>query len=160
MGCTSSNEVDSVEHPHITINGMFPIEWIKHVTLCGRADNKRTDKTIKNASDSNSSAFSSNFYSYNEIEIDISHFVTDSDGIVNDGSGRALGLGGFGMVRRIRKISGADCGTHYAIKSMSKSMIIKRNSGVVSVMNELKALIMLSGCKYVCNIQYAFQDSR
>lgn len=45
------------------------------------------------------------------------------------------------------------------MKSMPKQLILKRNNGAANVLNELKALLLLSPCKYICNIHYAFQDT-
>ncbi len=56
----------------------------------------------------------------NDIEIDLSHFAL---------TGETLGLGGFGMVREVQKLTAFDRGTHYAMKSMSKASILKRSSG-------------------------------
>lgn len=89
-------------------------------------------------------------FNYNETEIDITHFSTGQD---------ALGLGGFGIVRRATKLSGKDKGTEYAMKSMSKDAIIRRSSGPNAVSTELKCLILLSGCKYICRLHYAFQST-
>ena len=90
----------------------------------------------------------------NPVEIDVSHFWYKTKG------GRTLGLGGFGIVRRVVKQTGSDKGTEYAMKSMSKAAILKRSSGPLSVMTELRALIMLQDCQYISNIRYAFQDSK
>lgn len=87
---------------------------------------------------------------YNETEVDLSHF---SKGI------GTLGLGGFGMVRLVKKLTGRDKNKEFAMKSMSKDAILKRSSGPNAVMTELRALIMLSDCRFICNIRYAFQDS-
>ena len=86
----------------------------------------------------------------NELEIDVSHFFfTD----------KIIGLGGFGLIREVVKQSGSDRGTVYALKSLSKASVIKRSTGPSAVLTELKALALLKDCNFVCNIQYAFQDS-
>jgi len=85
----------------------------------------------------------------NEVEVDLSHFSKSKE---------LLGLGGFGMVRRMTKTSGHDIGREYAIKSMSKAMILSRNSGPTAVMTELRTLIILDDSEYICRIHYAFQD--
>lgn len=89
-------------------------------------------------------------FNYNEVEVDISHFSRGND---------ALGLGGFGMVRLVKKLSGPDRGTEYAMKSMSKSAILKRSSGPAAVNTELSCLMLLVDCKYVCKLHYAFQST-
>jgi len=94
----------------------------------------------------------------NSVEIDLSHFVFQ--GSSSSKNGRTLGLGGFGVVRRAVKLTGDDRGVEYAMKSMSKSAILKRSSGPSSVMTELRALIMLLDCQFVCSIRYAFQDPK
>ena len=88
----------------------------------------------------------------NEDEIDISHFSRRPT--------RILGIGGFGLVRAMQKTTGNDRGKVYALKSMSKYAILKRASGPCSVLTELKALVLLSQCRFVSKIQYAFQDER
>lgn len=86
----------------------------------------------------------------NEVEIDMSHFTKPKE---------LLGVGGFGIVRRIIKLSGPDLGYIYAMKSMSKATILGRHSGTTAVMNELKSLILLGGGPHICKLHYAFQDS-
>ena len=88
-------------------------------------------------------------FNYNEAEVDITHFSMGQE---------ALGLGGFGIVRCVKKLSGRDKGAEYAMKSMSKDAITRRSSGPNAVSTELKCLILLSGCKYVCRLHYAFQS--
>ena len=85
----------------------------------------------------------------NETEVDMSHFSKPKE---------ILGIGGFGMVRRITKLTGEDANKDYAIKSMAKAMILSRHSGSVSVMTELRALVILDDCDYICRLHYAFQD--
>jgi hypothetical protein len=58
----------------------------------------------------------------NEVEIDFSHFSTNQ---------KVLGLGGFGMVRSVKKMTGKDNGVEYAMKSMSKQDILRRLSGSI-----------------------------
>lgn len=89
-------------------------------------------------------------FNYNELEVDITHFSRGND---------ALGLGGFGMVRLVKKLSGPDRGTEYAMKSMSKSAILKRSSGPAAVNTELSCLMLLADCKYSCQLHYAFQSA-
>lgn len=68
--------------------------------------------------DSNTRSIST--LNYNDVEVDLTHFTIDT---------KTLGLGGFGMVRSVKKLSGFDQGTHFAMKSMGKSAILKRSSG-------------------------------
>ena len=84
----------------------------------------------------------------NEAEIDISHFSNCQE---------AIGIGGFGLVRKVTKISGTDKGVQYAMKSMSKEAILKRTSGPNAVITELKCLEKLTNSIYVSRIHYAFQ---
>lgn len=105
----------------------------------------------------------------NETEIDLTHFSSPKE---------IVGIGGFGMVRRITKLSGHDSNTDYALKSTLKSNILARSTGIQSIMTELKALVLLSagdsasqsiasnqsmtnqdGSGHICTLHYAFQDS-
>lgn len=72
---------------------------------------------------------------------------------------RILGIGGFGMVRAVTKITGNDKNTVYALKSLSKSAVLQRSSGTAAVLSELKALALLVDAKFICNVHYAFQDT-
>ncbi len=45
----------------------------------------------------------------------------------------------------------------YAIKSISKSSVLKRKTGISSLYSELKIVSILSH-PFVCNAHYAFQD--
>ncbi len=85
----------------------------------------------------------------NETEVDLSHFLVGKD---------VLGLGGFGIVRKVTKLTGSDDGKEYALKSMSKGMVLARNTGCMAVMTELKTLIMVDDCEFICRLHYAFQD--
>lgn len=85
----------------------------------------------------------------NEVELDLTHFSKPKE---------LLGIGGFGLVRRITKLTGYDAGQHYAIKSINKSMVLARHSGTIAVMTELRTLIILEDCDYICRLNYAFQD--
>jgi hypothetical protein len=85
-----------------------------------------------------------------ESEADITHFKI---------SNVILGVGGFGIVQLIERtntISGP--AQRYAMKSSSKESVLKRPNGVNSVMSELRALSLLKGNNFICNIQHAFQD--
>lgn len=64
--------------------------------------------------------------SCSEGGVDISHFSN------ND---KLLGVGGFGVVRLVVKNTGLDKDTSYALKSLSKSAVIKRPSGYGAVSN-------------------------
>ena len=85
-----------------------------------------------------------------EYEIDLTSFSPPK---------RILGIGGFGMVRAVTKLTGTDRSTAYALKSLSKSAVLQRSSGTAAVLSELKALALLVDAKFVCNVHYAFQDS-
>lgn len=85
----------------------------------------------------------------NEMEVDLSHFSTPKE---------ILGIGGFGIVRRVVKSTCSDIGMSYALKSISKQTVLSRPSGTRAVMTELKALIMISDCEHICSLKYAFQD--
>jgi hypothetical protein len=73
---------------------------------------------------------------------------------------KVLGFGGFGIVRLIQKSHGHDKGTSYAMKSLNKCSVLKRPSGSVAVLTELKCLVKLEKQQnhFICNINYAFQD--
>jgi serine/threonine protein kinase len=86
---------------------------------------------------------------FNDTEVDLSHFSVCP---------HILGLGGFGMVRKVTKLTGTDSYQSYALKSMSKGMVLARQTGIAAVMTELKALIMVEDCEFICRLHYAFQD--
>lgn len=85
----------------------------------------------------------------NEAQVDLSHFSTAKE---------ILGIGGFGIVRRIVKVTCADGNVNYAMKSMAKATILSRPNGTSAVLTELKALIAVRDCEFICKIHYAFQD--
>ena len=95
------------------------------------------------------SAESSMNTALNDTEVDLTHFTVSKD---------ILGIGGFGMVRRIIKNTGQDQGYEFALKSMSKGMVLGRSTGCTAIMTELRALIMVEDCEYICRMHYAFQD--
>lgn len=76
-------------------------------------------------------------------------------------SKKILGVGGFGIVQLVeRRVEGSsECQEQFAMKCLSKQSVLKRPSGVNSVFNELKALILLQSSEYICNIKCAFQDT-
>ena len=84
-----------------------------------------------------------------DFNLDLSHFTTPK---------KVLGLGGYGCVRSIKKLSGHDKGCEYALKSLSKFAVLQRSSGVTSVISELRALTLLADAPFICNVHYAFQD--
>lgn len=86
---------------------------------------------------------------HNETEVDITHFSKELN---------PIGVGGFGLVRQVKKLTGPDKGVEYAMKSMSKDTILKRSSGAASVCTELRCLVLLSESPYVCRVYYAFQS--
>jgi hypothetical protein len=63
------------------------------------------------------------------------------------------------MIRNLTKLTGHDVNQEYALKSLSKQVVVARNSGVAAAITELRALVLLRGCKFICNVHYAFQDS-
>ncbi len=76
------------------------------------------------------------------------------------------GMGGFGLVslveRRYQRIVGSSSELeiqHFAMKSLSKQSILRRPSGVSSVLTELRALTIMEDHPLICNIQCAFQDN-
>ena len=95
-------------------------------------------------------AFHSRSITTSEYEIDLSSFSPPK---------RILGIGGFGMVRAVTKMTGSDKNTTYALKSLSKSAVLQRSSGTAAVLSELKALALLVDAKFICNVHYAFQDA-
>jgi serine/threonine protein kinase len=88
---------------------------------------------------------------YNENEIDLSNFSSPQN---------ILGIGGFGMVRLLTKLSGSDKNQSYALKSLSKFAILQRSSGINAAFSELKALALLVDAVFVCSLHYAFQDEK
>jgi hypothetical protein len=70
---------------------------------------------------------------------------------------RVLGLGGFGCVRETTKVVGKDKGKRYALKSLAKTAVLARSSGVSSVLSELRALAVLVDAPFICCVHYAFQ---
>ena len=75
-----------------------------------KSDINKTDEYLKmlDATYSNTTC--------NEIELDRTHFSSTK---------MLLGIGGFGIVRLVEKITGEDQGTLYALKSLSKSAVLK-----------------------------------
>jgi serine/threonine protein kinase len=71
---------------------------------------------------------------------------------------RVIGQGGFGKVNAVVKCRGYDKGTWYAMKSLSKNVILQRNH-VSMVMKERNLLARLH-CPQLVNMHYAFQDDR
>lgn len=109
-------------------------------SVCCQASNDET---------SAESSMNSHNSASNDTEVDLSHFSIAKE---------ILGMGGFGMVRRIVKQTGQDHGMEYALKSMSKGMVLARSTGCTAIMTELRALIMVEDCDYICRLHYAFQD--
>lgn len=69
---------------------------------------------------------------------------------------RVIGQGGFGRVNAVVKSRGYDRGTWYAMKTLSKKVILERNH-VAMVMKERNLLAQLH-CPQLVNMHYAFQD--
>lgn len=85
----------------------------------------------------------------NPMEVDLTHFSKPRE---------LLGIGGFGLVRKLQKLIGSDQTTFYAVKSINKGMVLSRQSGITAVMTELKTLILLNDYEGICRLHYAFQD--
>lgn len=85
----------------------------------------------------------------NEHEVDLSHFTKPTE---------VLGIGGFGLVRKVVKITGNDSGVEYAMKTTTKASILARSTGLQAMTSELKSMILCEGCEYICQLHYAFQD--
>jgi hypothetical protein len=77
-----------------------------------------------------------------------------------DPPSKILGVGGFGVVYRVRKRNGDGKDLDYAMKTMSKTAILRRSSGLASVMTELKCLSILSESVHICRLHFAFQDEQ
>jgi serine/threonine protein kinase len=71
---------------------------------------------------------------------------------------RVIGQGGFGKVNAVVKCRGYDKGTWYAMKTLSKQVILDKNH-VGMVMKERNLLARLHIPQLV-NMHYAFQDAR
>ena len=89
-------------------------------------------------------------------EVDLSHFC------FTNSCGSCLGIGGFGLVREIEHLQTEK---KFALKSMSKYMLLQRNCGVGAVFIELQILqnlklIVPAMQVYICNLHYAFQDDK
>jgi hypothetical protein len=87
---------------------------------CSSSKDSAKDKQGSTCWKDDSNTRSLSTLNYNDVEVDLSHFTIDA---------KTLGLGGFGMVRSVKKNTGFDQGTHFAMKSMGKSAILKRSSG-------------------------------
>ena len=84
--------------------------------------------------------------------------------------GSYLGVGGSGVVKTATKISGRNFGRVYALKSLSKSYLLRKQHGPDSAMNELKILVTIAEQSppadikelvqenFIANVHYAFQD--
>ena len=73
-------------------------------------------------------------------------------------SEKILGIGGFGVVQIATRLCGTDRNVSYALKTLHKASVVQRHTGHVSVITELKTLSLVKGCKFICNMHYAFQD--
>jgi hypothetical protein len=139
MGCVQSMDDNHNNSNSLHHQSQSPSK--KHL-WCLSTHQETTNQTSSNYLLQNSSTM-------NDMEVDLSHFSKPKD---------LLGIGGFGLVRKITKLTGNDNGTIYAIKSINKGMILSRQSGPTAVMTELKTLILLESCDLVCRLHYAFQD--
>ena len=68
-----------------------------------------------------------------------------------------LGIGGSGLVRAAKKLTGEDRNHVYAIKSIQKFALLQRASGPTSAITELRILSILDS-PFICNCHYGFQD--
>lgn len=73
-------------------------------------------------------------------------------------SERLIGQGGFGRVDAVYKTSGYDKGSRYAMKTLTKAVVLERNH-VGMVFKERNLLARLH-CPQLVNMHYAFQDDR
>eukprot|EP00981_Chlorochromonas_danica_P007897 scaffold1900_cov183-Ochromonas_danica.AAC.3 len=121
-----------------------------HPSPCGK-DNTTKDMYRSSSKESTLTAgYSSSVVTYNEIEVDLSHFSRANE---------VLGIGGFGLVRKAIKLTGQDRGRTYAMKTTAKASVLARSTGLQAMMTELKTLIILEDCEHICQLHYAFQDS-
>lgn len=100
----------SVEHSQITICSIMGCNHSKDTFGGQKSSCWKEENVTKSISSSN----------YNEVEVDLTHFEI---------AHCTIGLGGFGIVREVTKLSGSDKGYRYAMKSMGKAAILKRSSG-------------------------------
>lgn len=70
--------------------------------------------------------------------------------------GWLLSQGGFGRVDAVSKLVGYDKGTSYAMKTLTKAVVLERNH-VAMVMKERNLLARLH-CPQMVNMHYSFQD--
>lgn len=68
-----------------------------------------------------------------------------------------LGIGGSGLVRAAKKLTGADRNCVYAVKSIKKFALLQKTSGPNSAITELRILSILDS-PFICNCHYGFQD--
>jgi serine/threonine kinase 32 len=86
--------------------------------------------------------------SQRQQDIDVSHFSVE----------RVLGEGGFGKVNAVIKCHGTSKGSWYAMKALSKRLILSKSTNAVQeVFSELNFLRNLNYA-FLCNGHFAFQD--
>lgn len=83
----------------------------------------------------------------NQSSIDLTHFDVQ----------RIIGVGGFGKVKAVQKLSGQDKDKWYAMKLLDKTVALKSKSGVKQIMNERNMLANLNS-KWIINSRYCFHD--
>jgi serine/threonine protein kinase len=71
---------------------------------------------------------------------------------------RLIGLGGFGRVDAVTKTAGFDKNVQYAMKTLSKAVILEKNH--VSMVLKERNLHARLHCPQLVNMHYAFQDER
>lgn len=137
MGCIQSSDGKYKLHKsELLMDNQWHRDRVSSVQFCFQTN-------------TNTSSLANQLTVTNDQEIDTSHFTRPRE---------ILGIGGFGLVRKVQKATGYDQNTIYAMKSISKGMVISRQSGLAAVMTELKTLILLNDCPLICHLQYAFQD--
>ena len=67
-----------------------------------------------------------------------------------------IGQGGFGRVTAVEKNRGFDKGTIYALKTITKTAVIRRK--LVSTVMRERSLHARLRCPQLVNLHYAFQD--
>jgi hypothetical protein len=141
MGCMQSSEHNQSNNSHINNNNANNLNIIvKNTSLSACCFDEQYQNT------NTTSIYDTTI---NSIEVDLSHFSRPRE---------VLGIGGFGLVRKVTKLTGSDQTTCYALKSINKGMILSRQSGITAVMTELKTLILVDDCDFICRLHYAFQD--
>lgn len=69
---------------------------------------------------------------------------------------KVLGKGGYGKVFQVRKISGKDCNTIFAMKVLKKATIVRNQKDTAHTKAERNILEAVKS-PFICDLQYAFQ---